>query len=89
MRVIYGAKFDNYKMTIIQKPNLPLTIAIFGFLTSKFTSGVFHKFGEVIYTVAIIVWAYQEITTGASWFRKLLGAVVLAVVSYSLFNQLD
>lgn len=47
-----------------------------------------HKLGATTYTIAIIIWAYEEITSGINWARKLLGLVVIFTVAYSLFNQL-
>ncbi len=72
----------------IQLPNPPLIVAIVGLLISKVSSGILHKLGATVYTIAIIIWAYEEITSGVNWFRRLLGVIVLLTVAYSLFNQL-
>ena len=34
----------------------------------------------------LLVWAYLEVTTGDSNFRKLLGGIVLLIVMYGYFN---
>ncbi len=75
-------------MTIAQKPNPPLIIALIGFVLSKFTHGVVHQIGSALFTVSIIIWAYQEITTGVNWFRKTLGWLILLAVSLSLILQM-
>ena len=66
-------------MKLLQVPNAPLIIAISGLIISKVPNA---------YTIAIIIWAYEEITSGINWARKLLGLVVIFTVAYSLFNQL-
>lgn len=75
-------------MKLIQLPNLSLIIAALGFVASKATNGIVHKLGSVVFTVAIIIWAYQEISSGINWFRKLLGVAILTAISFSLFKQL-
>lgn len=72
----------------MQLPNAPLSIAIAGLIISKISSGLLYKLSITVYTIAIIVWAYEEITSGVNWFRRLLGLVVLLLTAYSLFNQL-
>lgn len=75
-------------MVIIQKPNAPLILALIGYLISFFGKGLFHTFGHTLFITAIIIWAFLEVTQGASWFRKILGFVVLTGMFFSLFNQL-
>jgi hypothetical protein len=75
-------------MTIIQKPNSLLITALMGWLVSFLTSGLIQTLGHTVFTVAIIIWAYLELTKGANLFRKVLGGAVLIVISFSLFNQL-
>lgn len=71
-------------MTIIQIPNIPLIVAISGFIASKITTGLPHNISFFIYTVALIIWALEEITSGVNWFRRLLGVVVFLWVAYLL-----
>lgn len=75
-------------MILFQKPNFPLSIAIFGMLVSKVPVLLIHKYGAALYTVAIIIWAYEELTTGVNRFRQVLGGTVLALTFYTLFQQL-
>ncbi|MGB3094935.1 MAG: hypothetical protein WBB49_03565 [Microgenomates group bacterium] len=75
-------------MKLLQVPNAPLIIAISGLIISKVPNVLLHKLGATTYTIAIILWAYEEITSGINWARKLLGLVVIFTVAYSLFNQL-
>jgi hypothetical protein len=76
-------------MVIIQKPNLLLIIALIGFAISYIPERSIHLVGRTAFTMAIIAWAYEEIAHGVNLFRKILGALVLAVVAVSLFQQLQ
>jgi hypothetical protein len=75
-------------MVIVQKPNPPLIVAALGWLIGFFGKGSAHQFGVTLFTVSIIIWAYLEITSGVNLFRRILGLVVLAMVSFSLYSQL-
>lgn len=75
-------------LIIFQKPNLLVIIAAAGFAVSKVTGGSIQQLARVVFTMAIIIWAYEEAATGVNLFRKLLGAVVLLITALSLFNQL-
>lgn len=76
-------------MVIFQKPNLLLIIAAIGFAISKVTGGAIHTLANTVFTMSIIIWAYEEATAGVNLFRKLLGAAVLVIMAVSLFNQLQ
>ncbi len=67
-------------MTIVQFPNKALTIALLAAVVNIFAKGELHNIVAVIYYLALIVWAYQEITSGVNWFRRGLGIVVLVYV---------
>ena len=75
-------------MKIIQWPNPPLIAAAIGFVISKYPQVEIHKVGATVCTIALIIWAYLEITAGVNIFRKILGAIVLLMIAISLFNQL-
>jgi hypothetical protein len=75
-------------MTIIQKPNPSLSIALVSYAISAFTSGILHRMGSTVFFIAISIWSYQEIVSGVNWFRRILGIVVLLSTAYSLFHQL-
>lgn len=67
-------------MTIIQFPNKALWVAIAAAVINMFATGHLFDVVKVIYYLALIVWAYQEITTGVNWFRRGLGWAVLAYI---------
>jgi len=75
-------------MKIIEMPNKPIMVAFVGFIFDKLFIGTIHKLGATVFTIAIIVWAYEEIFNGDNWIRRTLGVVVLGAVAYSLFTQL-
>lgn len=76
-------------MKLIQKPNLPLSIAIVAFLIKTlFRQGPIHHLGAVGLTISLVIWSYLEVTEGANWFRKILGGIVLASNLFFLFNNL-
>lgn len=75
-------------MRFIQLPNTALIVAIVALIISKISFGLLHKISVTVYTITIIIWAYEEIKSGVNWFRRLLGLVIILGVAYSLFNQL-
>jgi len=67
-------------MTIVQFPNKALWVAIAAAIVNMFATGRLNEVVSVIFYIALIVWAYLEITSGVNWFRKGLGWVVLAYI---------
>ena len=71
----------NGRITIAQAPNAPLIV----FLVATGVRWVFHPTGTVgtvvgvIGTIALVVWAADEVLRGVNPWRRLLGGVVLAV----------
>ncbi|HMS49878.1 MAG TPA: hypothetical protein PKA02_00360 [Candidatus Saccharibacteria bacterium] len=65
------------RVVILQTPNLPLIIWFVGALLAKVIGG------SVFSTLAfcsLLLWASLEIGWGDSYFRRVLGLVVLAVI---------
>lgn len=75
-------------MIIFQKPNPPLMAAGGGFVVSLLTHGPFHRLGNLFFYVFILIWSYQEMTSGVNWFRKLFGLIILIAVAFGLYQQL-
>ncbi len=67
------------KLTVAQWPNVPLA----AFLVTLAARVVFHPAGtaghvlHAVGTVALVVWAVDEIVRGVNPFRRLLGALVV------------
>jgi hypothetical protein len=82
-------KPDSFSTTVIQKPNLLLIVAGIAYVLRWIPQSLISAAANTVFTMAIIIWAYQEATTGVNAFRKLLGAAVLLVMAISLFKQLQ
>ncbi len=70
------------RFPIVQFPNPPLAAGLLAGVATDFTSGTTERYLQSISYLALAVWAYQELTEGVNWFRRLLGVafVVLLVV---------
>lgn len=69
------------RFPIVQFPNPPLIVAMLAAAIARTTHGSrSHTAGQVS-RLALLVWAAEEITTGANWFRRSLG---VAGGAYSL-----
>jgi hypothetical protein len=44
------------------------------------TSGTIHSYLLAIAFVGMTIWAFEELTYGANWFRHLLGAVYMVIM---------
>ena len=56
-----------------QFPNPPLLLALAGSLLARFSSGSGHSTGRGVFYVGLSVWAWEELTAGVNWFRRLIG----------------
>ncbi len=62
---------DNF--TIAQFPNPPLIVAMAAGGVARTVDGAPARNAAVVSQLALLVWAYQEVFSGANWFRRLLG----------------
>ena len=79
-------KDDQGKLTLAQKPNIP----IIAWLSLRILSEIFKdeaiKSGLLNLSKALLfTWAYLEVTKGDSNFRKLLGLIILISLILSFF----
>jgi hypothetical protein len=58
---------------VAQFPNPPLLLALAGSLLARFSSGSVHSTGRGVFYVGLSVWAWEELTAGVNWFRRLIG----------------
>jgi hypothetical protein len=72
------------RFVLIQLPNAPLLVALGGGVVARVTDGTVHDVAAVVATLALAVWAVQEVFQGVNWFRRLLGAVVLVLIAVGL-----
>ncbi len=61
------------RFPIFQLPNPPLIAALLAGGFAQTTSGRSRIAGLAVSRIALAVWSYQEIVSGANWFRRLLG----------------
>jgi hypothetical protein len=69
-----------------QFPNVPLIAWLAATLLGAVTSGAASDVLGVVATVALVVWAGDELVRGVNPFRRVLGAVVLSWVLFSLLR---
>lgn len=73
-------------MTILQKPNLPLTLWAIATIVKKLTSGQLENLADSVAIGAITLWAVMELFQGVNIFRRLLGLAVLTMTLRSLLK---
>jgi hypothetical protein len=72
------------KITVWQTPNLPLIgWFVFMIVAKILDSGATKNSLQFLSTAFLFTWAYLEITSGVSYFRRLLGLVILAGIILS------
>ncbi len=75
---------DTGKVVVWQPPNVPIVgWALFSVLAQVLPAGRSKLAAEYLGSGLLFTWAFLEITQGASYFRRILGAVILVVVTYS------
>ena len=60
---------------LVQFPNPPLILALGGLVVAAITNGSVHDYAEATFHAGLGVWAWLEVTGGASWPRSVVGAV--------------
>ncbi len=69
------------KLVLYQKPNTPIIVwAVSWLLTKVLPYGQWNFAAELIAYGAIFTWAWLELFQGTTYFRRLLGLVVLVAV---------
>jgi hypothetical protein len=75
-------KDQNGRVVLFQWPNVPLGSWLVLKLLSAVTSSQPLKMDINLLSMAVLlIWAYQEITTGVNYFRRLLGLVVFGAIT--------
>jgi hypothetical protein len=77
--------FTNSKgeVRVIQLPNVPLIVGIIASLCTYGTKGTLNEFFSLLGFAALFTWAWLEITSGSSPFRRTLGAIVMILIFIS------
>lgn len=76
-------KDKNGKVTLAQKPNLPIIVWLFTLILSQFFSGIFGKTLQVVAFGSIFTWAWLELFKGTNYFRRTLGLIVIIVATWN------
>ncbi len=58
---------------IFQFPNPPLIAAMLAAALARVTGGTTARNARILSELSTLVWAYEEIKSGANWSRRLLG----------------
>jgi hypothetical protein len=61
------------RFPIFQLPNRPLIIAGLAAAAARLAGERYASQARLISQLALCVWAVEEVTSGANWFRRLLG----------------
>lgn len=72
------------KIVIAQFPNISLITWLVAAALALVTTGTVHTTLAYTATVALLVWAGDELLRGVNPFRRMLGAAVLAWAAFSL-----
>ena len=75
------------RFPIAQFPNPPLLLAFAGWALAAESGGTTHELGRAVFTVGLVVWAWEEATSGVNWFRRLLGAGALIWIVAGLTSE--
>jgi hypothetical protein len=68
------------RFPIVQFPNLPLIVAFLAGEAGAFVSATGHSYTRSVAYLAMTIWAYEELTSGVNWFRRLLGLTYVVVM---------
>ena len=74
------------RVVIFQKPNVPIIVWAMSMVIARLTHGEVRDRFELLAFIALATWAVMEILWGTTLFRRLLGAVVLAVILIGKIN---
>jgi hypothetical protein len=61
------------RFPIVQFPNVALIVAFLAGETGRLVHGGEHSYALSVSYLAMTIWAYEELTHGVNWFRRLLG----------------
>ena len=68
------------RFPVAQFPNLPLSIALLAGAAGHFLGGGAHAYAASVSSLALTIWAYEELVHGVNWFRRLLGVGFLILL---------
>jgi len=81
-------KAPNGKQGLAQLPNVPIIVWLAALIVAQLLNGKAQHVAQAVSFGAIFTWAWLELFQGVSYFRRLLGAVVLVVSIMSFAAKL-
>ena len=76
------------RFVLVQLPNPPLLVALTASFVGRLADGDAAAYADATGRLALAVFAYLELTDGANWLRRLLGATIMAYLVYTLGHAL-
>ena len=61
------------RFPVFQFPNPPLIVAGLAGAAARLVDRRYSRGASLVSHVALLVWALEEVVSGANWFRRLLG----------------
>lgn len=61
------------RFPIFQFPNPPLIVAALSGAAARLANGRYSSVARLVSHLGLLVWALEEVVSGANWFRRLLG----------------
>lgn len=80
--VEWFSKDERGRWAVIQPPSILLSAWVVLLVVNFF---IHSQSTGRLQSAVLFTWAYLELTQGASYFRKVLGAIVLAIIVASFF----
>lgn len=72
------------ELVLFQRPNVPIIVWFLSMILALVTTNpAIHDRFMLLATIALVTWALMEIIWGDSYFRRVLGAIVLTIVVIS------
>lgn len=68
------------RFPVVQFPNLPLIIGLTSGYAARHVHGIGHDYLMAAAYSAMTIWAYEEMTRGTNWVRRLLGVVFMVIL---------
>jgi len=75
------------RFPVVQLPNPPLLVAAAGWLADKAAGG--SAYARAVFLAGLTVWAWQELTDGSNWLRRVFGAAGLMYAVSVVSTALD
>ena len=69
---------------LVQFPNAPLIAALGGWVVAARAHGSVHAYARAAFYAGLAAWAWEELSSGVNWVRRVLGAGGLVYVVVKL-----